>query len=206
MFKRKKFMALCATTLAGISAFGSLAPMAASADVAKNGETVVTYESAPKPAEWGLSVPSTIRLDKVADSGDSRWGTGKLEIVSEDGSTFQDKTKDRTFSIDGEPAHLSPDNKDVFMIFKDGVTSSEPLEKCSVYIKTLDQGATELTAWPEQATTSISALKNIEIVSMSNNSKSPSRILGLKARCPYTIIWRNNLTNTIQWTATEKTS
>ncbi|MEY8515308.1 hypothetical protein, partial [Lactococcus taiwanensis] len=72
MFKRKKFMVLCATTLAGVSALGSLAPMVAFADVAKNGDTVVTYEGATKPAEWGLSVPSTIQLDKKADSGETR--------------------------------------------------------------------------------------------------------------------------------------
>ncbi|MGV8957630.1 hypothetical protein [Lactococcus lactis] len=204
MFKRKKFMALCATTLAGISALGSFAPMMAFADVAKNGDTVVTYEGAPKPAEWGLSVPSTIRLDKVADSGNTRWGTGKLEIVSEDGSTFQDKTKDRTFSIDGTPTLVSPRASKTFMIFKDEDASTNG---CMVYVKALDQGATEPTAWPGQADASISALKNIEIVSMSNNSKSPSRILGLGAyESNDPLVWTHNFTNTIQWTATEKTS
>ncbi|WP_242328076.1 hypothetical protein [Lactococcus lactis] len=53
MFKRKKIMTLCATTLAGLSALGSFAPMAASADVAKNGDTVVTYEST-KTSRMGI--------------------------------------------------------------------------------------------------------------------------------------------------------
>ncbi|WP_242328091.1 hypothetical protein, partial [Lactococcus lactis] len=103
MFKRKKFMALCATTLAGVSAMSSLAPMAAFADVAKNGDTVVTYDGAPKPAEWGLSVPATVKFDKDAKTqyynSLIKFGNLQVAIVDENGTNFKDSTKDHNFEI-----------------------------------------------------------------------------------------------------------
>ncbi|MEY8521235.1 hypothetical protein [Lactococcus taiwanensis] len=103
MFKRKKFMALCATTLAGVSALGSFAPIAALADVDKSGDTVITYEGAPKPVEWGLSVPATIKLEnKISLNGrDICYGNGKVAIVNEEGQSLVDASKDRTFSVSG---------------------------------------------------------------------------------------------------------
>ncbi|MCW2279543.1 hypothetical protein, partial [Lactococcus lactis] len=105
MFKRKKFMALCATTLAGISALGSFASMATFADVTKNGDTVVTYEGAPKPAEWGLSVPATVKLDKEA--GDSMYGNAKVSIVDSDTATTFKGNEDKTFRVKFKSHYLN---------------------------------------------------------------------------------------------------
>ncbi|MGV8956936.1 hypothetical protein [Lactococcus lactis] len=202
MFKRKKFMALCATTLAGLSALGSFAPMAAFADVAKNGDTVVTYEGAPKPAEWGLSVPATIKLDKTTDGGNTAWSSGKFEIVKDDGSTFSDTSKDRTFTISGTPKE-NVGSADRFYLFEDGI-NTQGKDKIEVMMKAQDQGASEPTNWATAASGSSIALSQatFDINSKSDGSVAPSRywVAGIH-REP---LQKLNYSNTMSWTATEK--
>ncbi|MGV8956348.1 hypothetical protein [Lactococcus lactis] len=205
MFKRKKFMALCATTLAGISALGSFAPMAASADVAKNGDTVVTYEGAPKPAEWGLSVPSTIKLDKETDSGTTKWGYGKIAIVKEDGSEFSDTTKDRTFRIAGVPK-LGSDS--AFYLYQDNDVTKASVK---AMITPLAQGAADPVDWKVASVNSGFSVKlcaNFDIDAKSDNSIPPSRnwVIGIHDDGGSSIIKKYNYSNTMAWTATEKTS
>ena len=95
MFNSKKVFALCATTLAGFSAVSSLAPLTAFADVAKDGQTTVTYEGAPTPAEWGISVPSSLVLsDEVKQ-------IGTVSIITEDDT----KLVGHTFNLTAREPH-----------------------------------------------------------------------------------------------------
>lgn len=202
MFKRKKFMALCATTLAGISALGSFAPMAASADVAKAGDTAITYEGAPKPAEWGLSVPSTVKLDEgTSNTGQSGLFTSKnckLSIVKENGTDYTD-TQDKTFNING-----SVENAGKLIGTKDTSIKSD----LNVYIsKVGDSNEKEDTFEGYGISGSTLKDQNIEATYKADGSQKAERYVKLYA---FTQDLQNktkdgeNLQTSVSWTATEQ--
>ncbi|WP_242328171.1 hypothetical protein [Lactococcus lactis] len=216
MFKRKKFMALCATTLAGISALGSFAPMATFADVTKNGDTVVTYEGAPKPAEWGLSVPANLELKDEPGAESMQPGdvylaikNCKLSIVKEDGTDYTD-TQDRTFNLKGEVA-----NEGYLVGTKD------PTKKTALEAKIMDVGA------PDEKDDEFNGygisgadLKNqtIEATYKADGSQKAERYVKLYSflRTDSSInkvgvkdlieAGSGSLQTSVSWTATEKTS
>ncbi|MGV8958739.1 hypothetical protein [Lactococcus lactis] len=202
MFKRKKFMALCATTLAGISALGSFAPMAAFADVAKNGDTVVTYEGAPKPAEWGLSVPSTVKFDKDAKTryidAPIKFGNLQVAIVDENGTSFKDSTKDHNFEI--VPKGTNFDNKGVSTI-----KSADGSIGRIYYSLALKQGQAAPTDDMDYANSGNWATTTIETkADGSNVNPTVDYQIGIGANGLVSV--STQLTDTISWTATEKTS
>ncbi|MGV8956354.1 hypothetical protein [Lactococcus lactis] len=201
MFKRKKFMALCATTLAGISALGSFAPMAASADVAKNGDTVVTYEGVPKPAEWGLSVPATVKLDTEVNG--YKIHNDKIEIVKVDGSTFEDTTTDHNFSISGTVKNLGANNKPVLVNVNDS-TKTTPL-----LLGVTSQGASDPGIGSLDIRPNTSKISNIAISTKQDNSSSAPHVYLRSAVTKSKAESAANgadLNTTISWTVTEKTS
>lgn len=206
MFTSKKFMALCATTLAGVSALGSFAPMAASADAAKNGETVITYEGAQKPEEWGLSVPATVNLDKIPSNGSaaSRYGNAKLAIVSSDANTDFKGTTDKTFVINGSVLYKNGDGK---MLFKNAKDESITTDMYGM-LDSQTADAAEPTAWNDpagQRSENESLLKNIEIQAPADGSLKPARWLQIYGDDVATITPEgDSMTNTISWTANEK--
>ncbi|WP_242327900.1 hypothetical protein [Lactococcus lactis] len=203
MFNSKKFFTLCVTSIAGFSAVASIAPVSAFADVAKNGETVVTYDGTPQPVEWGLSVPSTIKLDKFADNNTTAWSCGKVEIVKADGSTFSDTSKDRAFTVSGTPQKMH-DHDDRFYLFENGTDGGL---KLPAMMTALPQGAAEPTTWKEACVNSGLDLRRatFNINSHADGSVAPSRywVAGLHdgsgGHLP-----KLDLSNTMLWTATEK--
>lgn len=197
MFNSKKVFALCATTLAGFSAVSSLAPMTALADVAKNGQTTVTYEGAPQPAEWGLSVPATVKLDHK--SGYVSYGNAKIEIVDKNGTAFKDSTKEHTFDIAGSSANKNSGDQMILVDENTGVSLDEKL-----FAKFGNQGeeASETKVGINTAlsdSSSESALKTT-IVSKTDNSVAPHNWIQFQT---YASCLQNGK-NTISWTATEK--
>ncbi|WP_242326930.1 hypothetical protein [Lactococcus lactis] len=204
MFKRKKFMALCATTLAGLSVLGSFAPMAAFADVAKAGDTVVTYEGAPKPAEWGLSVPSTVKLDEgTSNAGQSGIFTSKnckLSIIKEDGTDYTD-TQDKTFNING-----SVENAGKLIGTKDTSIKVD----LNVYIsKVGDSNEKEDTFVGYGISGSTLKDQNIEATYKADGSQKAERYVKLYAatqQLQSVTKDGENLQTSVSWTATEKTS
>ncbi|MGV8956345.1 hypothetical protein [Lactococcus lactis] len=197
MFNSKKFFTLCATSIAGFSAVASIAPVSVFADAAKNGDTVVTYDGTPQPAEWGLSVPATIKLDKITDSGQTAWGSEKLEIVKDDGSTFSDTSKDRTFTISGTPKNLTEANR--FTLHGENNLAINTM------MNALPQGEGEPTEWRKASAGSNMTLDKatFDIISKSDGSTTPSRywVVGIHDGAGLKPV---NYSNTMAWTATEK--
>lgn len=202
MFKRKKFMALCATTLAGVSAMSSLAPMAAFADVAKNGDTVVTYEGTPTPADWGLSIPATVKFDKDAktryNNASIKFGNLQVAIVDENGTSFKDSTKDHSFEI--VPKGTNINSKGVSTI----KSADGSIEKV-YYSLALKQGQAAPTDDMNYANSGSWATTTIKTkADGSNVNPTVDYQIGIGANGLKSI--STQLTDTISWTATEKTS
>ncbi|WP_242328189.1 hypothetical protein [Lactococcus lactis] len=201
MFKRKKFMALCATTLAGLSVLGSFAPMAALADVAKAGDTVVTYEGAPKPAEWGLSVPATVKLDKEAN--DSMYGNAKVSIVDSDTATTFKGNEDKTFLVRLKSQYLNRGH----MILRN---AKDQKISAAMYTSRTPQSANEdePTGWATPTDGgSTNRETSTEIAAPADGSVKASRwfqFIGehVKKLTPA----GDSMTDTLSWTAIEKTS
>ncbi|MEY8515021.1 hypothetical protein [Lactococcus taiwanensis] len=202
MFKRKKFMALCATTLAGISALGTL-PQIVLADVTKAGDTVITYEGAPKPAEWGLSVPATINMDKKADNDRRAYGNGKVAIVNEDGTAFTDKTKARTFKVVGSGVNKDSNNQNVLVDANKGTATTAHL-----FARFEDQGGEQPTALisgvGDTAADSKDDVLTTVLESKIDNSIATHRWLQVNVFTER--LQGQNVKTTLSWTATEETS
>ncbi|MGV8958740.1 hypothetical protein [Lactococcus lactis] len=202
MFKRKRFMALCATTLAGISALGSFAPMATFADVAKAGDTVVTYEGATKPAEWGLSVPSTIKLNEGTCTAQGNLylvKNCKINIVKTDGSDYSDP-QDKTFILKGNMSN------DGYLVGK--VDTSQ---KVQLQAKIMDIGDDHEK--DDKLINTMGAVlgdelqqENIEIPYKSDGSQKAERYIKFIASKGQLQKAADQLQTSVSWTATEKTS
>ncbi|MCW2282231.1 hypothetical protein [Lactococcus lactis] len=204
MFKRKKFMALCATTLAGLSALGSFAPMAASADVAKNGDTVVTYEGAPKPAEWGLSVPANVKLDKSSNVAGSNihYGNMKVGIVDDQGQSLVDATKDRTFSVSGKGTGTNGN-----LSFTD--KSGQKYNNFLYAAYTGNQGDSEPTTmtkavWDAASNDATKLVSNFETKADGSNANAEKWVQFGVNEAKQGFNKNTNYSETISWTATEK--
>ncbi|MCW2282234.1 hypothetical protein [Lactococcus lactis] len=204
MFNSKKFFTLCATSIAGFSAVASIAPVSVFADAAKNGETVVTYDGAPQPAEWGLSVPATVKLDKEASTNSTNkfaYSNSKIAIVSQDGSEFEDSNKDRTFTVNGTSANIDAANNN--MLLK-GADNSTVRMLAHVY----NQGTAANSNWDMQSSNAnADNLHNIDITSSKdgNSTKKTERNIQFGGDVAL-MTAHTNYSNTISWTANEKTS
>ncbi|MEY8515274.1 hypothetical protein, partial [Lactococcus taiwanensis] len=134
---------------------------------------VVTYEGAPQPAEWGLSVPASVKLDKIATNDSNlAYGDAKLAIVGEDGNdSFTDVNKDHSFVVSGA---LNGITGSTMTLVNNGDTSQHTY----LMAKALSQG----TAATENVSMDIrnamkSNIENIEIISKTDNSTTPERYM-----------------------------
>ncbi|MEY8515294.1 hypothetical protein, partial [Lactococcus taiwanensis] len=167
-------------------------------DVAKSGNTVVTYEGAPKPAEWGLSVPATLNLNK----NDKKWyfNNAKVAILDSTGGEYSGKTPQK-FIVSGTSSVVKND--------KVGMTADPQknnyLAPLNMYVA--NQGDNEPASPASgsfQTTQTTNTLQNIEF----DSSK------GKVYKYIQFALWKDDLTendqkktlsSTISWTASEKT-
>ncbi|WP_242327898.1 hypothetical protein [Lactococcus lactis] len=203
MINSKKILALCATTIASFSALGSL-PQAVLADVAKAGDTVVTYEGAPQPAEWGLSVPASINLDKVSDIDGAKihYGNLKVAVVDAQGQSLVDATKDRTFSVSGKGTGANGG-----LAFDDGSGNKSDNFLFAAYAG--NQGDTEPTdmtksVWDVAANTATALDSDIITKADGSNAKSEKWVQFGVDEAKSGFDKAGHYTETISWTATEK--
>ncbi|MEY8515264.1 hypothetical protein [Lactococcus taiwanensis] len=187
MLNSKKVFALCATSIAGFSAVASIAPIGAFADTSKSGDTVVTYEGAPQPAEWGLSVPASVKLDKSGNVGTDpgTYGIGKLAIVTETGSDYVDSVKDHTFNVYG--------------------TGTSEIGNKPLYVGAGNQGDAEPTTWIGSASNNFGDDLDFDFVTKADGSNvQPTMYInfGVKDKDSGTVNVGDS--TTISWTATEK--
>lgn len=181
-------------------------------DISGSLEVTVTQT---KPAEWGLSVPTTVKLDKeyLDSSKLTMCGNAKLEIVNEDGSTFKNDQKNHTFEITGSGAYkvssgfISNGNvlKD-----KDGNVLSNTIDGFSptpVFLEFAyaNQGEAEPKNLLESPGFTDDALKTT-IESKTDNSIAPHKWLQFSINFSSKQKIEKNASTTIRWTATEKTS
>lgn len=161
-------MVLYGTTLAGISAFGSFAPMTASADVTKNGQATVTYDGIPQSTDWGLSVPATVKLDTEVNG--YKIHNDKIEIVKVDGSTFEDTTTDHNFSILGTVKNLDANNKPVLVNVNDSIKTT------SFLLEVTSQGVSEPGTGSLDIQPATSKISNMVISTKQDKTSSGSHI------------------------------
>ncbi|MCW2282186.1 hypothetical protein [Lactococcus lactis] len=188
MFNSKKFFTLCATSIAGFSAVASIAPVSVFADAAKNGETVVTYDGTPQPAEWGLSVPATVKLDKNGNVGTEPgvYGVGKLAIVTETGADYEDSVKDHTFNVYGS-------------------VSADKIGEKPLYFGTGNQGDAEPTSWIGTPQNNLADDLDFDFVTKADGSNVAPNLyinFGVKDGDAGTVNVGDS--TTISWTAAEK--
>lgn len=201
MLKSKKSFAFCVTILAVFSAISCLAPITALADETKEGETKVTYNSAPpKPAAWGITVPSIIDLGNAnySDKGTTyACGSGKLGIVDAIGSVFAD-TKDRTFSISAvKVGNVTEPSANMRL---------ENIDKTTMFTLYAYAGLTE-QATPKPSTllkrnSTLQKIQNIEIYTNADKSLAPDCYVQFSSAKSNLV--SDNWTTDVTWTATEK--
>ncbi|MEY8515298.1 hypothetical protein [Lactococcus taiwanensis] len=203
MFNSKKTLALCATTIASISALGTL-PQLVLADVAKAGDTVITYEGAPKPAEWGLSVPASVKLDKVSDVNGAKihYGNMKVAVVDAQGQVLVDASKDRTFSVAGKGTGTNGN-----LVFAD--SSGKKFDNYLYAAYAGNQGDAEpatmtKTIWDAASNKADTLNSDIITKADGSNAKSEKWLqFGVnEAKQGFNV--KDSYTETISWTATEK--
>ncbi|MEY8521335.1 hypothetical protein, partial [Lactococcus taiwanensis] len=169
-------------------------------DVAKSGNTVVTYEGAPKPAEWGLSVPAAVKFDKNAKTQYSgspiKFGNLQVSIVNETGTSFKDSTQDHNFEIVPKGTNLN--SKGVSTV----KSADGAIEKV-YYSLALKQGQAAPTDDMDYAKSGNWATTTIETkADGSNVNPSVDYQIGIGANGLQGI--STQLTDTVSWTATEK--
>ncbi|MCW2282225.1 hypothetical protein [Lactococcus lactis] len=186
MFNSKKFFTLCATSIAGFSAVASIAPVSVFADAAKNGETVVTYDGTPQPAEWGLSVPATVKLDKNGnvDTEPGVYGVGKLAIVTETGADYKDSVKNHVFNVHGS-------------------VSADKIGEKPLYFGAGNQGNAEPTSWVGTPQDNLTNGLDIMLTTTTSGSVAPNLYInfGVKDEDAGTVNVGDS--TTVSWTAAE---
>ncbi|MEY8515260.1 hypothetical protein [Lactococcus taiwanensis] len=194
MFNSKKFFTLCATSIAGFSAVASIAPVSVFADAAKNGDTVVTYDGTPQPAEWGLSVPATVKLDASGEviSVANRqnypvtYGTGQVKIIQEDGSDYP---TGKSFTVDAQATRLATADGSSVNLYALKHGTSEPADHLgnidNAWLTGGNSGSLEFDA---------NSRSNWVSFSVKDRDLTSQQLINQK------------LNSTISWTATEKTS
>ncbi|MEY8515304.1 hypothetical protein AALA94_10630, partial [Lactococcus taiwanensis] len=194
-----------------VSALGSFAPIAALADVDKSGDTVITYEGAPKPAEWGLSVPAALNLtedetDANLDKNHApevKYNIGTVEIVSVDGTEFADQTSDRVFRVNVTSKYTGGQNNDYMrMANKTDNTQLVPL-----LVKVSDQGG-NFADYQAGSASNITNFNNALVFKSKTDQSNPRMkkdVLFVVNQEAATLINTNNagLENTLTWTALE---
>uniref|UniRef100_UPI001F5806C6 hypothetical protein n=1 Tax=Lactococcus lactis TaxID=1358 RepID=UPI001F5806C6 len=170
------------------------------------GETVVTYDGTPQPAEWGLSVPATVKLDKEVND-DSMYGNAKIAIVSTDTNTDFKGDADQTFVVSGSA--LYKDEHGLLQL-KNAKDQSIVTGLFGMLENQTATGA-EPTGWGKPGGLRFqdeAKLKNIEIQAPVDGSLKTSRWLqfyGVSVK-GLALTEGDSMTTTISWTATEKTS
>ncbi|MEY8515295.1 hypothetical protein, partial [Lactococcus taiwanensis] len=164
--------------------------------------TVVTYEGAPQPAEWGLSVPASVKLDNETSTTSTNkfaYSNSKIAIVSQDGSDFEDNSKDRTFNVNGVSANVNSVNNNMLLKGSDNSTTR-------MLAHVYNQGVSASTGWDEQSSNAtVSNIQNIEFTSSKDGNSSKKLERGVQFGADiYKITPDINYSNTISWTATEK--
>ena len=210
MTNSKKLIVLYATTIVSLSTFSGTLSQVASADTSKLGETVVTYEGAPQPAEWGLSMPANLNLTKdVSDTTlnsthpEVKYNIGTVEIVGTDDSEFVDRTSDRTFRVNVTSKYMGgQDNKYMRMVNKTDNTQMVPL-----MAKVGNQGVnvTDYQATPEAKLETFNSALVFESKSDQSNPRVKKDVVFAVVQEVAAQANTNNagLDNTLSWTATE---
>lgn len=144
---KRKILTISTATVMSFTSLG-LTAFTVHADTKKEGDTVVSYTApAPKPKDWGISVPASVELNKeegvsTSISNDPRrtvtvmlpaeYGEGQLSIVDADGKTFADPSKDRTFTVSATSADTDGENNDWVLKAKDGTLATLLVNKQNV--------------------------------------------------------------------------
>lgn len=200
---KNKVITLGATAIMGISTLG-IPQLAVHADTTKSGNTVVSYTgTAPKPKDWGISVPSAVDLSteegNFAGISHVNYGTGELSIVTAEGSSFEDPSRNRSFSVSGTSQYVAYENMCIPPINQTSDLRTAPW----LYASIADQGAVKPTGIPSNASSDPKTIQNITFESKADgNSHSPlTRYITFAANVSNN---RNvNYSDKISWTAKE---
>lgn len=175
----------------------------------RNGNTTVTYEGAPQPAEWGLSVPTTVKLDKPLandkkNEGIAMYGNVKIAIVATETNTDFKGNTDKTFVVNGSALYKTTNGLLELVNVKDHTKSV----KMFGLLKPQTADGAEPTTMSEESEgqdfDNESGLKNIEIQAPVDGSLKTYRWLQFLGQNLKITPEGDSMTNTISWTAAEK--